>query len=225
MGVFAVFSSFFQSALRAIGFDDALYLLYDDRVFLERLMDLLLEAQERVMQAVSDRFGADLTFILIRDELAHQNGPLINPDLFQELYVPRMERFLLPAKAHEKYLMLHTAGKVDLLLPILQDIGFNGVHPVAPETNDLRRLAELRQNGFVLAGHISSSLLLFEDRKGIEAYVKEQSRFASECGGYMFSTSGPIHEGIPVQAFIDLTQAIHSCGQPVTMEAQAAPEG
>jgi len=224
VGVFAVFSSFFHSALRAIGFDDALYLIYDNRPFLERLLDILQSRHERVMQAVIDRFGADLVFIMIRDELAHQNGPLIDPVLYQEMYVPRMERFLLPVKSHGKHLMLHTAGKVDALLPMLQGLGFNGIHPVAPEVNDLQTLDKLRDKRFVLAGQIPNSLLYFEDRKGIESHIERLSSFADSAGGYMFSTSGPIHEGIPAEAFINLTQAIHKYGQSKTSGALTAHE-
>ncbi len=224
VGVFAAFGSFFQSALRAVGSSDALFLIYDDRLLLERLMDLLLEHQERVMQAVNDRFGSDLSFILIRDELAHQSGPLIDPELLRDLYVPRMERFLLPAKAHDKRLMIHTPGKIDTLLPMLQGLGFNAIHPLAPEANDIGALQEEWGNQIVFAGNFPTSLLLYGDNAGIEARVKEICGQLQSAGGGIFSTAGAINDGIPAEAFVTMTQAVHKYGQAKILDTHSLPQ-
>ena len=74
VGVLANFTSFFDSAMRAVGVIEALYLFYDDRPFLEALMDALLDHQERVLRAVCDRLAADLALVRVNDEIAHNVG-------------------------------------------------------------------------------------------------------------------------------------------------------
>ena len=75
---------------------------------------------------------------------------------------------------------------------------------------------------FILAGQIPNSLLLFEDSTAVASHIKRLSSFADTAGGFMFSTSGPIHEGIPAEAFINLVQAIHQYGQNNASRALAA---
>ena len=50
VGIVANFTSFFDSTMLAVGVNDSFLMFYDDRPLLERLMDILLEHQERVMR-------------------------------------------------------------------------------------------------------------------------------------------------------------------------------
>ena len=86
VGVIANFSSFFDTAMRAVGTLDALYLFYDDRHLLETLMDMIVEHQEKLMRTVCDRFGSDLAFVMVNDEIAHNVGLMIRPDMFLEIF-------------------------------------------------------------------------------------------------------------------------------------------
>ncbi|NIV28003.1 MAG: hypothetical protein GWN58_00405, partial [Anaerolineae bacterium] len=51
VGVIANFTSFFDSSMLAIGMTDAFYMFYDNRPMVEKLMDILLENQEKVVRA------------------------------------------------------------------------------------------------------------------------------------------------------------------------------
>jgi hypothetical protein len=62
---------------------------------------------------------------------------MIHPDMFMGIFPHRMERLIAPAKAHGKLVAMHTNGKMDQVLPILRDIGFDAVHPLTPECNDI----------------------------------------------------------------------------------------
>jgi len=47
-----------------------------------------------------------------------------------------------PAKEHGKLVAVHTLGRIDRVFPVLQDVGFDVVHPLDPETNDIFELKE-----------------------------------------------------------------------------------
>jgi uroporphyrinogen decarboxylase len=212
VGVFANFTSFFDSAMRAVGVIEALYLFYDDRHFLEALMDTLLGHQERVMRAVCDRFASELAFVLVNDEIAHNVGLMIRPDMFEEMVPPRMQRLIAPAREHGKLTGLHTRGRMDKVLPILQRTGFDVVHPVEPECNDLGELKQQWRGKMAFVGGIPQSLLAYGSWEKVEETVREQCARLATGGGYVLGASGPITEGIPPQNFWAMVQAAHKYG-------------
>lgn len=213
IGVVANFTSFFDSAMRAIGINDALYMFYDNRPFLEQLMDMLLEHQEKVVRAVCDRFANELAFVLINDDIAYTTGPAVHPDIFMDIFPRRMRRLILPAKEHDKLLVMHTDGKVDRVLPILHDIGFSAVHPLQPEFNDIFQLKEQWAGKLALIGNIPIALLAYGDEEEIEEKVQEHCARLGPGGGYVLGSSGSIGESVPPENFVAMTQAVHKYGR------------
>jgi hypothetical protein len=212
VGVAANFTSFFDSALLAIGVTDALYLFYDNRPFVERLMDILWDHQQRVMRAVCDRFAEELAFIVVEDDVAHNSGLLIHPDMFGEVYPQRMRGLIAPAREHGKLLVYHSDGKIDGVLPILHDIGFAAVHPVAPECNDICALRQRWAGKMAFIGNIPTMLLAYGSPEQVEERVRRSCADLAASGGYVLGSSTSIMEGIPPENFVTMIQAAHRFG-------------
>ncbi len=213
MCVLANFTSFFDSAMLAVGISDSFYLFHDNRPFLEKLMDILLNRQEQVIRAVCDRFAHDLAFILVNDDIAHNAGPLIHPDMFMEIFPQRMKQLIAPAKEHGKLAAIHTDGKIDSLLPILHNIGFDIIHPVQPECNDIFAVREQWIGKMALIGNIPTSLLAYGSKEEIVERVKEHCTKLAPGGGYILGSSTSIEEGIPPENFVAMIQAVHKYGR------------
>jgi uroporphyrinogen decarboxylase len=213
VGVVAHFSSFFDSAMRAVGISDALYMLYDNRPLLERLMDILLEHQEKVVRSVCDRFADDLACVLIDDDVAYTSGLAIHPDMFMEIFPQRMRRLILPAKEHGKRGVIHTDGKLDRILPILYAIGFDAVHPIQPECNDIFELKKQWAGKLALIGNIPIALLIDGDEEEIERQVRDYCVRLGPGGGYVLGSAGSITHDIPPENFVAMTQAVHKYGR------------
>ena len=212
VGVIANFTSFFDSALLAVGVTDGLLLFYDNRPFLEKLMDMLLDHQQRVMQAVCDRFGDELAFVLVCDDIAHQTGLLIDPRMFRETVLPRMQRLIAPAKEAGKLAAFHSEGKVDQVMPLLHEIGFDVVHPVAPECNDLAALRQHWAGRIAFAGNIPALLLAYGRPDEIDERVRQQCVDMAAGGGYVLGAAPRITDGIPPENFLAMIQAVHRYG-------------
>ena len=147
VGVVAGFASFFGRSLAESGRDEPV-----DVGRLGQAMDVLVQKQEKVIRAVCDRFAGDLAFVLIHDRLAGPAGPLLPPDVFEALFVPRMQRLLAPALEHGKLIVLHTPGRLAGVLPLLHRLGVAAVHPVEPACNDLFGLKQQWAGKMAFAG-------------------------------------------------------------------------
>ena len=212
LGVFVGFDSFFDCALRAVG-EENMQELFADRFFFERLLDILLEHQERVMQAVCDRFAGNISFVLVRDVIASDAGPLQGMDQFEDIYAQRMQRLIAPAKDHELPVAISTPGDVSSLLPMLHDIGFDIIHPTSFDLADVRAAKEAWQGKLVFAGGMPVDVLRHGDQKTIQQQVIETCQYLAADGGYIFGVSGVISDDIPPENFVAMTQALHQHGR------------
>jgi len=211
VGVMASFTSFFDNAMLAVG--NPSHMSHDGRPLLERVMDILLNHQEKVMRVVCDRFADDLALVMVSDDVAHRAGLMIHPDVFMEIFPQRMKRLIAPAKAHGKLVVLHTAGRMDNVLPILHDIGFDAVHPIEPESNDIFSIRKEWAGRMALVGNIPTGLLTHGGKEEIEEKVREYCVNLASNGGYVLGSSNGIGEGIPPQNFVAMTQAVHKYGR------------
>jgi LacI family transcriptional regulator len=213
VGVIANFTSFFDNAMLAVGVYDPPRMSYDTRPLFEKLMDILLDHQEKVMRVVCDRFADDLAFVLVSDDVAHSTGLMIPPDMFMDIFPHRMKRLIAPAKEHDKLVAIHTAGKMDNVLLILHDVGFDAVHPIEPESNDIFEIRKEWAGKMALVGNIPTALLAHGSREEIEEKVREYCVHLASSGGYVLGSSNGIVEGIPPENFVAMTQAVHKYGR------------
>jgi LacI family transcriptional regulator len=221
VGVIAGFTSFFGNALRAAGLTDAPDQFGDRHQLLEQLMDRLLARQEQVMRAVCDRFADDLALVMVQEHLANNHGLLIARDAFLSVFPQRMERLIAPAQEHNKLLLMHTMGDLEGILQVLAGIGFNAIHPVEPEWNDIVEIKRQWTGRLALVGNIPISLLAAGSKDQIEAAVRECCLSLARGGGYVLSSSGRITSDIPPESLVTMTRAVHKYGRYGSLGRQA----
>jgi uroporphyrinogen decarboxylase len=165
------------------------------------------------MQTVCERFGSELALIMVNDDIGHNAGLMIHPDMFMEIFPPRMERLIAPAKACGKKVLMHTDGKMDNILPILYDIGIDVVHPIEPESNDLAEVKKKWTGKLSLVGNVPTVLLAYGQKDEIEEKVREYCVNVAPGGGYVLGSSTSIMDGIPPENFVTMIEAVHKYGK------------
>jgi hypothetical protein len=212
VGIAANFTSFFDSALLAIGVTDALLMFYENRPLVEKLMDILLDHQEQLVQEVCRRYAGDLAFVMVNDDIGYNSGLLIRPEMFMQVFPQRMCRLIAPAKDCGKLVLMHTDGKLETILPILYDVGIDINHPVEPESNDIFAVKEQWAGRMALVGNIHTPLLAYGTKEAIEEKVREHCVRLAPGGGYVLGSSTSIMDGIPPENFVAMIEATHKYG-------------
>jgi len=108
---------------------------------------------------------------------------------------------------------IHTDGRLGKVMPILHDIGFDIVHPVQPESNDIFALKKQWAGKISLVGNIPTSLLAYGHTEEIEDRVRDYCTRLAPGGGYVLASSTSIMEGIPPENFVAMIQAVHKYGR------------
>ena len=213
VGIVANFTSFFDSAMLAVGVNDSFLMFYDDRPFLEKLMDILLEHQEMVMREICSHYGSDIAYVMINDDVGHNDGLMINPGMFGEIFSHRMRRLIAPAKDIGKLILMHTDGRMDKIMPFLYDVGIDAAHPIEPESNDIFEVKKRWAGKMALVGNIPTVLLAYGRIDEIEEMVREYCVRLGPGGGYVLGSSTSIMEGIPPENFVAMTKAVQKYGR------------
>jgi len=213
VGIIPNLTSFFDSAMLAIGVTESLYLFYDNLPLLEKLMDILLEHQEKVMRAVLDRFSADVALVMVNDDIGYNSGLLIHPKMFMEIFPHRMKRLIAPAKEHGKLVLMHTDGKMDNILPILYEVGINVAHPIEPESNNIFELKKKWAGKMALIGNIPTPLLAYGSVGEVDEMVREYCAKLAPGGGYTLGSSTSIMDGVRPENFVAMIEAVHKYGR------------
>ena len=213
VGIITNLTSFFDSAMLAIGVNDSFYMFYDNRLLLETLMDILVDHQTKVMQTICDCFGDEIACVMVNDDIGYNSGLMIKKSMFMEIFPHRMQRLIAPAKEKGKLVLMHTDGKLDTILPILYEIGININHPVEPESNDLAEVKRKWAGKMALIGNVHTPLLAFGTRQEVEGKVCEYCTTVAPGGGYVLGSSTSIMEGINPENFEAMVRAVHKYGR------------
>jgi uroporphyrinogen-III decarboxylase len=107
---------------------------------------------------------------------------------------------------------MHTSGKVNQILPILQDIGFAAIHPIQPEYNDIYELRNQWRSRLAFVGNMPTALLERGTQERIEARVQEYCTTLAPGGGYVLSTAGPITSSVPPANLVAMARAVQRHG-------------
>jgi len=142
------------------------------------------------------------------DDLGHQTGPMMSPDIFHQLLFPYYRRIGDTLKGKEMHFWLHSCGDNTLLLPDLIEAGVTVFHPVQKHTMDeAAAAAEFGDRLTFLAG-IDVQHVLQEQGPG---GVRQEVRFLVDTfdradGGMCIAAGNGIVAGTPfenIEAFLD----------------------
>ncbi|HEX3048199.1 MAG TPA: uroporphyrinogen decarboxylase family protein [Bacillota bacterium] len=172
------------------------YYLHMDE--LKTLGQLLLD----YYKVIIDRFAA-LGFdgIFTSDDLGHQQGPTMSPQIFRELYLPLYQEFISYVHTRGMHVFLHSCGNNTLLMEYLIEAGLDVFHPVQKgcmdEADTVRNYG--RRISF-LAGadvqHLLPEGTVADVRKGVRQLI---DTFYKQSGGLLLAAGNGIMPDTPLE--------------------------
>jgi methylmalonyl-CoA mutase cobalamin-binding domain/chain len=211
IGLCVLFAAFFQTLYEfVIGLEDTMKLVYEDREFIDHLLDLSADWCAR-FSAAAVKNGVD--FIWSADDVAFKTGLFLPPQLMRELWLPKLQRIHQPALAAGKPVMFHSDGNVDELVPMLLDAGVDCLHPLDPYGVDYRAVKRRFGDRLCLAGNIDIEFPLAHGTPAdVEKDVQAHMEALKPGGGYVCGSSHSIVNYIPHDNYIAMLNAIHRYG-------------
>jgi len=153
-------AGFFGAPREILGFDNFIYMFYDDPDLLCEILDTLCDLWIDMIGYIQRRVKLDYFFIW--EDMCAKTGPLIGPAMFREFLLPRYKRLTAALRAGGcAHILVDSDGDERELVPLWMEGGVNIVFPW--ESQFGLDLGEVRKQypTLGLAGGINKRVLEF----------------------------------------------------------------
>lgn len=144
--------------------------------------------------------GAD--FVNLVSDVAFNQGPFISPEMFREFIIPYMHKHIPVLKDEGLIVIQHSDGN---LTPILDDWispGMHMLHSLDPMAGmDIAEVKRRTYGKVALMGNVQCNLLQDGPEDAIRASARYALQHAAPGGGYVFSSSNTIFNGMPLRHY------------------------
>ena len=205
LGTWAYVHGAFDPVYLAMGLNDFSMKLFDDRDFIETLMDRILVVQCKI---VEELVKLDLDFIHVGDDVCTGTGLFVRPETFMEMYVERTKQLIKPARDRGIPVTFHSDGKIDQIIDMLVELGFCAMHPVEPYSNDIYQVKKKIGNRLCVMGNIC---LTSRSAADVTADTKEHIDKLAD-GGYVLTSSHTVTNDVTFENFTAMVEANYDFG-------------
>jgi len=138
--------------------------------------------------------GAD--GIVLEGDLAMKTNTFMSPDHYRRFIKPFHQEICETAHSRGVPIIKHTDGNIWPILNDLVEAGFDGIHPIQPQSMDIVEVKEKINGRTCILGNIDCTYLLpFGTEEEVVASVIDTIRKVAPGGGYILSSSNSIHPG------------------------------
>ena len=210
---------FYPSPFGLISLEKHLMYLASNPEYVAALTDFALEYMFSTVGKLLERIGpyVDLVY-LMGEDYAGQQGPLMSPAIYRQIYVPRQRRVVEFARRCTKApLMMHQDGAI---LPWIEDIieiGIDVLNPIQVSAKGMGDTAKLKRDygdrlAFLGGGVDTQHVLGSGTPREVKAEVKRRLRDLAPGGGYVFATVHDIQAEVPPENIMAMFEALDEFG-------------
>ena len=155
--------------------------------------------------------GADV--VVLEGDLAFNTNTLMSPDQYRRFLKPHHTEIVEFAHKRGLKIIKHSDGNLWPILDDLLEAGFDGIHPIQPQSMDIKEVkAHLKGRATVLGNIDCSFLLPFGSEEEVDRAVMATIKDAAPGGGYIISSSNSIHPGVKPENYIAMVKAARKYG-------------
>ena len=167
------------------------------------------------MQAALNALNHGAEVIMIGDDYAGKDGPLMSPAHFKEFILPGLKKIVQAIKKQGGYVVKHTDGNIWPIIDMIVEAGIDGLHPLEPPAGmDIGKVKKLYGDHICVMGNIDCShTLSFGTPAEVVREVKECILKASIGGGHIMMSSNSIHSGVKPENYVAMVKATKEYGR------------
>ncbi|MEW6672229.1 MAG: uroporphyrinogen decarboxylase family protein [Thermodesulfobacteriota bacterium] len=194
--------------IEAFGLIDFCYALFDKRALIQESAELktqwFIETAKRAVE-----LGVD--FVVMGDDMGFKGHGYVSPADFKELAFPYYRRIVDSLSVP---VFWHSEGYIRDYIPTAIEAGIKGLHAIEAEAG--MNMGEIKKEfgkDLVLLGNVDGNHILCQP--DLELVRREVDRCLQEGmkgGGYMLSIAGSAHEGIHLEAMMEMCRYLQQVG-------------
>jgi hypothetical protein len=203
MYYYQLYTTFFMWGVEYLGWEVFMMAAaLDPEQLKEKFLDVVFE---KSLSLIRELCTVECPFIFCHDDLADKNGPVFQPQWYEEYIFPRYPELWKPIKEAGKKVIFVADGNMEQFIDPLLETGIDGVMFENPAT-DFDLILE-KMEGKIVIGGVDTTMLTFGTPEEIKNHVRQVHEKTRGLPGFALSTPGGIHGNIPLQnleAYFDI---------------------
>lgn len=199
----AMWTTLFEISWALRGFGRFIKDLYSDSRFADSLLDRLLEYRLETGKRFTD-LGVDM--VHLGDDFGTQKNLLLSLDVWRRHFKPRMKTLIESLRNRGRvYIMYHSDGNIEKLIPELIEIGVEVLNPIQPECMDPAVIKDRYGEKLTLHGTMSIQRTLpFGTKEDVRTEAITRIKTCGPGGGLVLAPSHAPQPDVPVENIITL---------------------
>lgn len=192
--------SLFEPSYHLRGMEELMMDMAFDNKEINALLDRLVDFDIKVAIECIKR-GAD--WIWLGDDLGSQRGMLMSPDMWRNIFKPRMKKIIdgIRSFKEDAIIAYHSCGSMYSVIGDLVEIGVNVLNPIqesAENMNQAKIKSEFGDKIAMMCGPDTQQFLATATTEEVAQKTKEIVQNLSTNSGYIFAVSHTIQPDIPL---------------------------
>ena len=200
----------FDVVYESLGFENFMFLLYDDFGYVDALTEKFYLYHKTIAEMA---VNTDIDYLLVGDDISFKTGLFINPGMFLKLWYEREKNLVQVSKKAGKPVEFHTDGRLDAVIPYLMDIGVDLVNPAEPYSNDILELKKTYGDKIALRGNLDMGLLSRGTREEVHSAAKALILGMKPGGNYVCSSSHSVSLDVKLDNYMEVVRAVDEYGR------------
>lgn len=191
---------FYWRAREWMGTEKLCYAWYDQPNLMHEMMEFIADFTIEVSRPILEK--TDVDYVLINEDMAMKNGPLLSPKTYKEFIYPHMRRLVDYLKSHGvRYVGVDTDGNCEALIPLLMDVGVDFIWPIERAAGmDPIKLRKKFGKSLRLWGGIDKRVLA-RTKADIEEHLMSLLPLIEE-GGFIPTVDHLVPPDVPLENFM-----------------------
>ena len=176
---------------------------------LDRVTDIGVQVAFRLCQA-----GVDV--LLTGDDVGMQDRMVMSPETWKKWLKPRLARLFAAAKPAnpETFILYHSDGYIEPIIPDLVEIGLDVLNPVQPECMDPGGLKRRYGQRLAFWGTVGiQTTMPFGTPEEVRQVVKRRIETVGHGGGLLIAPTHVLEPEVPWENIQALAEAVDEFGR------------
>jgi uroporphyrinogen decarboxylase len=196
---------FYEHLSWLMGYETLAYALFEDRELVKAISDKLIEMAEA--QTKLELQFSRVKGIWGSDDMGFRSGLLIGPDDMREFILPGHRLVATLAHAAGKLFLLHSCGKLELIMEdLIEDVGIDARHSFEETAEPVVEVKRRYGNRVSLIGGIDMDFLCRASEAQVRRQVRETLDVCQPGGGYCLGTGNSVANYLSVDNYLAMLE-------------------
>lgn len=156
----------------------------------------------------------DIDAVYFGDDWGQQNGLIMGPEHWRRFIKPRMAKMYARVKAKGKYVIQHSCGDCNEILPDLIEIGLDCYQTFQPEIYDIEKVKSQYGDKLSFWGGVSTQACLpYATTDEVKKEAKRVADVMRKGGGYIIAPTHAVAFDVPSENIMSLVEVFKNQGK------------